>query len=432
MSSLEQKKERGTKRPKVRNGAGHFKKNEKGVWEGRKMVGRTPKGNPKIVVATGRTQKECENKLKFKEEEWKRSMLDGARIKKMTVAELCMKHFCHDNNSKGSRLKKSTSKDRRETTIRNQIDGSSLGMLQVGSVTPENIWEFINDLFEKKSNIKGKENELLSVSTIKKAYDVVNAAYNWAVRMGYLKENPCDKYGKEIIGDLKAREDIKDANVLKIKVFSETQWSDFEKTCQIRNKNNGELKYPNGKYAIFLKETGMRIGELCALRFHDIEVENGITMVLIESTRNVSRNRNKSGIGDIEYQAYEDMTKNAKARRIALSVKAAESWEEIKLLRPNAGDDDYVVVNRRGNPTTPDKLLKCFNTIYKAAGLKDITGAHILRRMYATEKYREGKSIDAIAAYIGDTPETVRKHYVSTQETLDAGAKGVINYIPAL
>lgn len=47
-------------------------------------------------------------------------------------------------------------------------------------------------------------------------------------------------------------------------------------------------------------------------------------------------------------------------------------------------------------------------------------------------KYKEGVSVEDIAAYIGDLPNTVRKHYISVQDTIDAGDNGIINYIHSL
>ena len=52
----------------------------------------------------------------------------------------------------------------------------------------------------------------------------------------------------------------------------------------------------------------------------------------------------------------------------------------------------------------------------KNAGLSDIKGGcHILRKTFATNKYREGWRVEQIAAYLGDIEYTIRRYYLSMQ-----------------
>lgn len=67
--------------------------------------------------------------------------------------------------------------------------------------------------------------------------------------------------------------------------------------------------------------------------------------------------------------------------------------------------------NRPSNPSNYDRNIREF---YKEVGLPaDISGAHILRRTLATKMHNDGCGLEDIAAYLGDTPETVLKHYIS-------------------
>lgn len=69
------------------------------------------------------------------------------------------------------------------------------------------------------------------------------------------------------MSEIRAMTDIEDANIKKVKALSPSQIKVFEETCLIRNANNGRHKYEAGLYGLFLLYTGLRCGELCALRY---------------------------------------------------------------------------------------------------------------------------------------------------------------------
>lgn len=91
-------------------------------------------------------------------------------LKKATLTKLCELHLQEHMNQKDRLKPKST--DRREGTIRNQIEKYPIGRLQVLSVTPQDINGHIERLLR---------DEKLAVSSIEKVFDVINAAYKWAI-----------------------------------------------------------------------------------------------------------------------------------------------------------------------------------------------------------------------------------------------------------
>ena len=178
------------------------------------------------------------------------------------------------------------------------------------------------------------------------------------------------------------------------------------------NKNNGILKYPNILYVLLLLKTGVRIGELSALRFGDWH--RSTNSLTINKTRYVAKNRN-----DI---TEEGKVKNVKSREIVLTDEASNLLEELYELKGKPSDDEYIVTNRKGKPTNPSKLCNCINTIYRAAGLPDeIKGAHILRHTCATHYYENGAKVGQIASYLGDTEATISKYYIATRKKITEG-----------
>ena len=166
-----------------KNGLGWIKPLPDGRFRMRMRVGVNDNGVPKILTVTGRTEAECIRKMRKKSDPYVNGIA-GKRsdyLKKATLTELCELHLQEHMNQKDRLKPKST--DRREGTIRNQIEKYPIGRLQVLSVTPQDINGHIERLLR---------DEKLAVSSIEKVFDVINAAYKWAKSHYYTNYNPCD------------------------------------------------------------------------------------------------------------------------------------------------------------------------------------------------------------------------------------------------
>lgn len=406
------------KRTRNANGQGSFQKLRDGRTRMRKQHGYLDNGKPRVFTVTGKSRSDCINKMAKKEAEFENGLITCNSILKMTLEELCSKHLKYDIEH-SARLKP-TSADRREVTIRNQIIGSSIGTKQLSAISDIDISEYINTLLAAKK---------LSVSSIKKVFYVINSAYKWAVKHKYLLENPCDVIKEDLMADFKILEDRQwGINNRMIKTLTEVQIELLVRIGGILNANNQQIKYPACIYALFLLYTGMRIGELCALKWKDVIRKDNRVIINIWKTVHVSADRN-----DNKWKPLVNSTKNSKVRIIELNEDAIKYLDFIEAMNSDHGDEDFVALSRYNKPTEPTKLIKRINTVYRNAGLPDeITGAHILRRTFATQRYKDGKSVEEIAAYIGDLSSTVEKHYINKNETLSLDEGGNINYLKKL
>ena len=114
---------------------------------------------------------------------------------------------------------------------------------------------------------------------------------------------------------------------------------------------------------MLLLYTGMRCGEMIALRWRDVDWENGLLNV--EKSASMAKNRIK--LTNLEYR---------------------------------------------------------MKVIMKNAGLKNIKGGlHIFRKTFATQMYERGARVEEIAAYIGNLESTTRKYYIAIRKKMVAGDK---------
>ena len=101
----------------------------------------------------------------------------------------------------------------------------------------------------------------------------------------------------------------------------------------------------------------------------------------------------------------------------------------IKLHAVNACEpDDLIVTTNTGQPNTATNLEHRMATIFKNAGLEDLSGGlHIFRRTFATRMYENGARVKEIAAYIGDLESTTERYYIAVRKKITTD--GVVQQI---
>ena len=178
----------GTIRKKIvtRNGKQYV------YWEGRLTVGRDSQGRPIRRSFTGKTQKEVREKMQAAAVE----LTEGTYISptKMTVGDwitIWLTDYCGDK-------KWSTRKHYKaqvETHIR-----PALGAVKLSQLTAKDIQRFYNQLQQDghtiTKKVKGKvatEKKPLAAKSVRNIHGVLTKALSTAVKLDYLKFNPCDK-----------------------------------------------------------------------------------------------------------------------------------------------------------------------------------------------------------------------------------------------
>lgn len=383
-----------------KNGQGSFRKLDNGKYLMRMQSGYLSNGTPRILSVTGKSQSECIKKMKEKERNLPEE-IDNEVIKRYTLSDLCEAHLEADASLKG--LIKSRSITRRHTTIDNQIRPYPIGRFQVNSIKDIEIKKHIENLINE---------ERLSISTIEKSFLEIDSSYKWAICNHYINYNPCDSIRKELNRTFEhlSAKNSSDGVVI---VLS-TEQTDIILLKSVEKTNN-RYKYQARYHIEFLLETGMRIGEYCAARWNSWDRKTHTFE--INKTRGYEEHEKK-------YDVEEGSVKNNHNRTIVLSPRAEELLELIYSETNKRNQDDYILLNRVGKPTNPSNFGYCLNSVYRAANMPtEISGAHVLRRTCATRMYDTGCTIEDIAAYLGDTPETILKHYISLTSKIVEGDK---------
>lgn len=136
--------------------------------------------------------------------------------------------------------------------------------------------------------------------------------------------------------------------------------------------------------------TGMRIGEICALQWRDIDFEEKIINV------NKTIQRIYNPLDELEPSKViitPGKTKNS-IREIPISN------DIVKILKTLKENDDFYILSNKKKPIEPRTYRKFYNKFMKAAGIEPIK-FHALRHTFASINIENGTDVKTISEILG-------------------------------
>ena len=366
-------------------GNGCISQRKDGKWTARIDLGKDENGNRKVKAFYGNSKSEVKQKLKDFQEKNKKYNCNVAY--KLTFAELLTYWL---ENVKRNELKAS-SYDRLEITINKHII-PLLGYYKIDMLTSADIQSYINS----------RADNGYSYSTIKKDYHAINAALRLAVERYYLYKNPCNSVSlpKQI---KREKSDIE--------YFSDSEIDLIVKSAIYKYKT-GRYKYKHGYAIILLLNTGMRVGELLALKWHNVDFEN--RQIYIEETRGQIKDRSND---EQKYISVDRSTKTqSSCRYIPINAKAEEALLYFKSLCYN---NSYVMANSDKSVITYRNLFRVLSNILNDNNINH-GSLHTLRHTFATKLFKNCIDIKVISELLGHSDISItyniRTHVIKEQK----------------
>ncbi len=256
-----------------------------------------------------------------------------------------------------------------------------IGHYKLSKLNPIIVQKFINDI--AAHGIKTKNG--LSQSSIKKVYVTLSQACKQAVVANILYKNPCEGI---VIPKKASRE---------AKAFSASEQKNFLAQCP------GNTSCEN--LFIFAFNTGMRLGEMLALTWNDIDFDKKTVYV----------NKSLAEISDYDEDAERkhktviDTTKtDSSTREVPLNKSALACVKRQKAA--NKDDSPFVFFSTAGTPLMKRNIYRVFETIMKNAKINTHLTIHSMRHSFATRLLERGADIKTVSELLG---------HKSVQITLD-------------
>ena len=160
--------------------------------------------------------------------------------------------------------------------------------------------------------------------------------------------------------------------------------------------------------------TGMRLGEVCALRWKHYDPREGCLHVS-ETIRRVSNYRDCAAYGSRTSLVTSSVKSDASERKLYLPDFLLDlmdtQYERFRLtFRHEPSADDYVIFNDKGGCMDPDNLSHYFSDLLRVLRLPHLK-YHALRHTFATRMVENGVDIETISGILGHANTTVTTQF---------------------
>lgn len=334
------------------NGEGCVYKDEKNNrWRGSLTVGRDIQGKLKRKQFYGKTKKEVLDKMNEYRYKFNNDLLPTDNNVKL---EVYLKYWLFE--IKNNEIKPSTL-ERYEGILRNYVSGSAIANIKLKDLRASHLQKYYNDLSKE-----------VSANVISNLNKFIKSGLSYALKENYIVKNYADLV---TLPKKEAKQEVE--------YLTEAEQKRFLEGC--KDKRLESLFF-------MALGTGLRLGELLALTWDDIDFENKTVSV----NKNIKEVSIPDKLGNREYKTMIQEPKTKSSIRTIpipeIALKKLNSHKKKQNGEILRGGDVYIKNNLVfatpiGTNISPSNLRKTFKKILKDTGIKEIK-FHSLRHTYAT------------------------------------------------
>lgn len=265
------------------------------------------------------------------------------------------------------------------SVFRHQVR-DSIGKKKMSEITSDEIQKLIND---HALGIGGKKP--LAKSGLKRIMHLLGPCFVHAVKKGVIAKNPCEGVviprESNIVTKTKEQFALSDEEIVR-----------FKNAAFIRTKN-GYIRYRDAIVLVFMVGTGLRIGEMIALTWDDVYIDENYIHV---------HNTLQTGLLGPEKSRIKDGTKTSAERMLPLNDNLKEYLRLIKEINEERRiESKYVACTRVGTMQDPTNINRSLGRLLKRAGLSDAVTPHTLRHTFGSSLIRAGVGIEIVSRLMG-------------------------------
>lgn len=292
-----------------------------------------------------------------------------------------------------------------------------LGKMDINDITVDILKEETTQLIKKMNS---SQNKKFTKKSFLKYKNVLNLIFDYAYRKNIISINP--------VVQINNKPYYKNCDTSKPnsseKIFSEEEIDLIRNKVRERMTDKHYHGYFINGYAILIAiETGMRVGELCALNWSDIK----------EDSIHIHRQQICNVVNHAKKYSIVGYTKNERGvsedgRYFPITFRIRSLLNELKELQDRLGiKSDYVFCDTDGNFIIKDSYINCLRRICESLKL-NLTNNHAFRMaLNSNILIPRGCSFTTRAMILGHSPETNLKYYTYSKKDYLKEASAVLN-----
>ena len=285
-----------------------------------------------------------------------------------------------------------------ETYIRGHVK-PEIGSLYINRLTTLDLQKFFNER-AAEGNLKGDGG--LSPKTLRNLRNMFHLALEQAVREHILPYNPID-------GVRLPRDHKKEMRVLSLTEQNRLIWA------------AKAMPEPAAFGIIFTLFTGVRIGELCGLRWENVSMEHKVFRIC--ETRNRLPNHDAGIASATSVITARTAKTDSSLRTVYIMDQLYQDLacyrmvqEEIRKQYPGYNREGYVFCQENGAPYEPRTYQDLLKRCVRRAGIQE-TNFHALRHIFATRALEHGMDVVTLSRILGHAnPSITLDKYGHAQE----------------
>lgn len=254
---------------------------------------------------------------------------------------------------------------------------------------------------------------------ISKAWSLIAASINYGAKNG--------KFNKNILDGVKIPKESQVAS--KKKEIPFLPLSEVEKLYKEMNSNYkcGSPKYDmHARVLMLFINTGLRLGEMRALRWNDIITkDNGNKFLRVDESYAEIKYR-----GENKKIVIKDPKNESSRREIPLNKRALEMLDYLESIHPDHKDNDFICRTKTGKIVSQQHLHRTLERMLKGIGYPNEpkVSVHALRHTFGSLLYDKGVDLKTISLLLGhNSIRTTEMIYVDVTKDKMINAVNVLD-----
>ncbi len=286
-----------------------------------------------------------------------------------------------------------------------------IGRKQIYSLTEAELQDYISSL-----------KDTVTLSTIKRQRIILKITYEYAVDHGFVAENLMKRVKLPHKANVEKEERQPVFLTKEERHLLENEAVRKNKKGEYHSGKIGEYAYGHSARAVaFILHTGLRVSELIALSWDDVNMKNKTIRV----RRNAQKVRNYDEDREKAYDfKLSSPKRESSVRIIPLDDKAMEM---ISILDEDR-NGDFVFHSKTGSPLDRNHIARALNTMIKHTEIKQNPSPHDLRHTYASELIAAGTDIKLVSELLGHSDVAITLNiYVHPSEEAFERVRGILD-----